>query len=317
MSAILTLTTATANAAEIAAREERRHRVRLYLVSAAAVLLILVLAVYGGDYYWLSAADRPFSPKYPLLKPSGRIGINLGILGFALFLIIFLYPLRKKVSWLAKRGRARHWLDFHVVAGLTAPVVIAFHSSFKFHGLAGMAFWIMSAVALSGVVGRYMYAQIPRSLNSAELSLKELQSMEDTLTNELFSQTRFTAEDFAPILRMPSPQEARQMPVFRALLLMFALDAARPFRIARLRARALNRKQRLLSFGGLRHAHDAELERILATVRRKSSLSKRIAFLARTQQVFHLWHVIHRPFSYSFAVLALMHIVVVIMLGFV
>jgi len=45
-------------------------------------------------------------------------------------------------------------------------------------------------------------------------------------------------------------------------------------------------------------------------------LAKQVLFLSRTQQVFHLWHVVHRPFSYSFVVLALIHIVVVMWLGF-
>ncbi|MCP6726220.1 hypothetical protein NL526_29605, partial [Klebsiella pneumoniae] len=79
-----------------------------------------------------------------------------------------------RIGWLNRLGSARHWLDFHVILGLTAPVIIAFHASFKFHGIAGVAFWIMLSVAVSGVVGRYVYAQIPRSLSSAELSLKEL-----------------------------------------------------------------------------------------------------------------------------------------------
>ena len=39
-------------------------------------------------------------------------------------------------------------------------------------GMAGVAFWIMTAVALSGVVGRYLYAQIPRSLNAAVSALR-------------------------------------------------------------------------------------------------------------------------------------------------
>ncbi len=41
-----------------------------------------------------------------------------------------------------------------------------------------MAFWIMTAVTLSGFIGRYLYSQIPRSLNAAELSIKEIQEME-------------------------------------------------------------------------------------------------------------------------------------------
>jgi hypothetical protein len=44
------------------------------------------------------------------------------------------------------------------------------------------------------------------------------------------------------------------------------------------------------------------------TARKQASLSKRILFLSRTKQVFNLWHVIHRPFSYSFAILAILHI---------
>jgi type IV secretory pathway VirB2 component (pilin) len=32
--------------------------------------------------------------------------------------------------------------------------------------------------------------------------------------------------------------------------------------------------------------------------------------------VFHLWHVVHKPFSYTFAVLAMIHIGLVMMMGY-
>ena len=54
-----------------------------------------------------------------------------------------------------------------------------------------------------------------------------------------------------------------------------------------------------------------------ALVRKKALLSRRVVFLDQTQRVFHLWHVIHRPFSYAFAILAIIHIVVVSGLGFI
>jgi hypothetical protein len=41
-----------------------------------------------------------------------------------------------------------------------------------------------------------------------------------------------------------------------------------------------------------------------------------MAFLERVQQVFHLWHVVHRPFSYSFVALVAIHITVVLLLGY-
>jgi len=58
------------------------------------------------------------------------------------------------------------------------------------------------------------------------------------------------------------------------------------------------------------------VEHVVRLVRQKASLSKRVVFLDQSQRVFHLWHVIHRPFSYAFAVLAIVHIVVVMGLGF-
>jgi hypothetical protein len=282
----------------------------------SAILLVAGLAVYGSDYYLLSPGERAFSPKHELLKPGGTIGIKLGMLGVGLFLIIFLYPLRKRVQWLAKRGSSKHWLDFHVVIGCTAPVVIAFHASFKFGGIAGMAFWIMVAVALSGIIGRYIYAQIPRSLNSAVVSLKELHQQQEDMTSELAEQQVVRPADLETMFSMPTPDEVRNMPTYRALVLMVALDLARPFRAARLRARVLRWPELLLCAFGLLSSSRHDLESIVGTARRRSALSKRILFLDRSHKFFHLWHVIHRPFSYSFAVLALLHIAVVMTLGF-
>jgi hypothetical protein len=91
---------------------------------------------------------------------------------------------------------------------------------------------------------------------------------------------------------------------------------ARPFRIARLRNGALRGSEHITTLGGLLPTRQRELERAIAIARAEASLAKRILFLSRTQQVFHLWHVVHRPFSYSFAVLALIHIGVVLMMGF-
>ena len=296
---------------------ERGHRLRFYSAAVLAIAFILAIALYGADYYVLGAADRPFSPKHVLLRPSGAIGIKLGILGVVLFLVIFLYPLRKRVPWLARIGKSKHWLDFHVIVGATAPVVIAFHSSFKFHGIAGIAFWIMLAVALSGFIGRYIYAQIPRSLDMAEVSMKELDQLQQDLTTDLSTQRMISPADLQWVARIPTVDQVRGMPLYRALLLMIVLDLLRPFHVAHLRRRALGWSGALLSLGGLLRSDNEELEFVVRTARHKSSLSKRIAFLSRTQQVFHLWHVVHRPFSYSFAVLALIHIGVALSLGYI
>lgn len=295
---------------------ERAHRILLFCAYAVAIALIAGLALYGLNYYTLTAAERPFSAKHMLLKPSGRIGIRLGFLGFGMFLIIFLYPLRKRWTWLARQGSSKHWLDFHVRLGLFAPFVIAFHSSFKFHGFAGVAFWIMLAVSLSGVIGRYLYAQIPRNLNAAEISRRELQELQSQLSQRLIEQKLLSARSLRSLLQLPGSENVQGLSMLTALFYMMALDCMRPVRVARVRREALSWGERASTLGGLLPTRHAALEKAISTARDEAALSKRILFLSRSQQVFHLWHVVHKPFSYSFALLALIHITVVMMMGY-
>jgi hypothetical protein len=100
-----------------------------------------------------------------------------------------------------------------------------------------------------------------------------------------------------------------------ALVMMILLDALRMLHIARLRIRVLSLWTCLLTLGGLLPSGDAEIERVIVMARKQAALGKRILFLSRSQQVFHLWHVVHKPFSYSFALLAGLHIVVVMLFG--
>ena len=67
---------------------------------------------------------------------------------------------------------------------------------------------------------------------------------------------------------------------------------------------------------GMLSPRDFLLEEVILLARKQAVLSRRILFLSHAQQVFKLWHVVHKPFSYAFAVLALAHIVVAMMLGF-
>jgi hypothetical protein len=101
-----------------------------------------------------------------------------------------------------------------------------------------------------------------------------------------------------------------------AIAEMLLLDLRRPFQIAQLRRKASTAGGAFRSLGGLLSSGNPEAENVIRIIRQKASLSKRILFLDRTHRVFHLWHVIHRPFSYAFAVLAILHILVVLNLGF-
>lgn len=295
---------------------ERGHKLRLLLAWLAALAIVLVIAGYGYNYYTLGSADRPFSPKYDALKPSGTIGIKLGMFGVLLFFLIYLYPLRKKWNWLARKGNSRHWLDFHIVLGTLAPIVIAFHASFKFGNIAGMAFYSMLCVTLSGFVGRYLYSQIPRNLSAAELTMKEMNDREESLRKEIAEQEATFGFSVDALYVLPSQAQVAKSSLFGSLVSMFLIDFKRPLSASRLRLKQMGFGRWLVTGFGLFSSGDPKLERAIKVAQQQNKLRKHILFLSRTQQVFHLWHVIHRPFSYAFAILAVVHITIVLLMGY-
>ncbi len=315
--ASLSAVTGTVRASQSAraAKGEALHRLLLGLAACAALSLILFLATHGFAYYSLRQEVRPLSPLHPELRSSGTIGLRLGFLSLGLFGLLFLYPLRKRWRWLASIGSTRRWLNFHLLLGISTPLVVTFHTSFRTNGVAGLAYWTMILVALSGFVGRYVYAKIPRSRNAAELSMAELEAEVSSLAAKLRDQPLFREEDLAPLLDVPSPHAIRRMSPLSGLWTLFRMDVIRPMQIGRLRRRALGGSQRLATFGGLLASHDGDLESVVSIVRRQSRLRLAIAFLGCTERIFHLWHVVHRPFSISFVFLVAVHIAVALSMG--
>ncbi len=117
-----------------------------------------------------------------MLKPSGILGHGIGIIG-SLFIIIgvFSYMARKRYRFLSRLGLLKHWLEFHIFLCTLGPILVLFHTAFKFGGIVAVSFWSMVAVFLSGVIGRFIYLQIPRSIEGRELSLNEVKEMKSNV----------------------------------------------------------------------------------------------------------------------------------------
>jgi len=152
------------------------------LFNAFLVLIVIVtfLILYstGKTYYQTSIEERLFHPANNSLKPSGIFGHGLGVVGTFLMLFgMIMYITRKRVKALSRWGSLKHWLEFHIFLCTLGPMMILFHTSFKFGGIVALSFWSMVAVWLSGVIGRFIYIQIPRSIEGRELSLSEVRGL--------------------------------------------------------------------------------------------------------------------------------------------
>src|SRR6202023_408287 len=111
------------------------------------------------------------------ISPNRGVGYWLGIVGGSLMLLLLVYSLRKRWSWLKFLGSTPAWFRFHMVLGIAGPVCILYHSNFATGATnSNVALFSMLTVAGSGLIGRYIYARIHHGLYGSKLSLGELKT---------------------------------------------------------------------------------------------------------------------------------------------
>ncbi len=165
---------------------------QLYIGTMVLIVLVvfIFLLMQGAGYYQSPLEDRFYHPQHNNLKPSGPFGHGLGIVG-TLFIIIgvFGYQARKYMKSMSRLGLLKHWLEFHIFLCTLGPIMVLFHTSFKFGGLVSISFWSMMAVVASGIIGRFIYLQIPRTIHGRELTIQEIEGFNSEsgghLTTEL------------------------------------------------------------------------------------------------------------------------------------
>ena len=102
-------------------------------------------------------------------------GYWLGVVGASLMAILLLYPLRKRLRFMHSLGATRHWFRMHMVFGVLGPVLILYHANFAFGSLNDTVALVCTLlVAISGLVGRYVYAKVHVDLDGHRASLEQL-----------------------------------------------------------------------------------------------------------------------------------------------
>jgi hypothetical protein len=230
------------------------------------------------------------------------------LIAFALFVFLYLYPLRKKLRHLAFLGSLSRWLDVHIVAGLAVPLLGAVHASWRFQGLIGLGYASMVLVSLSGIVGKYLYVHIPRGRSGLELSLLEIETRRRELLSSIVERTGLDADTIARCMELDRPTATREG-LGSTLVRLVSSDLTR-WRLTR-RLRRLLRQE---SNGAVRLDRNTIRETV-RLARREIALTQQLRTLQATQRVFRLWHVVHRPFSITAFVAVTIHVVLVVSLG--
>jgi len=266
------------------------------------VLLILFTLVLA----WLVAVGNLFTS-------GSNLGYNLGLAGGLMMLSMLLYPLRKRVRFLDRLGKMESWFRYHMFMGIAGPVLVLFHSTFKIGSMnSSIALYSMLLVALSGVIGRFVYRQIHRGLYGKELTLAgaegQLKSSRQQL-GSVFSLSPYIEQSLTEFSEYANT-DLHNIPkrLWRFLTLRY-------------QGRSLAKK--------MRH----EIKKTLAREAHKQNWSKgqlRLNYVVARKEVdnyiyaiiqcatlgswlklFSLWHIAHVPFIYMLALSGVAHVIAV------
>jgi hypothetical protein len=279
---------------------------RLYLsILVAIVFIAFITLIYNGiSYYSLNLEERVYHPDHSMLKPSGIIGHGIGIAG-TLFVIIGVssYMMRKRYRFLSRIGVLKHWLEFHIFLCTLGPILVLFHTAYKFGGLVAVSFWSMVAVFLSGIIGRFIYLQIPHTIEGRELSLNEVREMKTDTAVILKSSYNLDEETYDLLV----DSIKKKVGVYqRHALLRYIGNYFR-------NRRTIRRVRMMLKVHEL-PKHERKM--ILSLIRDDIKLNQKIERLDTMQNMFKYWHVIHTPFALIMLVIMSIHVAVTIVFGY-
>jgi len=157
--------------------------------------LALAWALVHADYYTLPSDARPVHEKHLDLRPGQGLGLALGICACALILFNLLYLARREKKFGVTFGSLRAWMSVHVATGILALLSATLHAGMDVRDtVGGHALWALVALVLTGAVGRYFYAYVPRATNGRELDVDEVRHRVVQLVDALDSSQRAFVE---------------------------------------------------------------------------------------------------------------------------
>lgn len=268
--------------------------------------VLVLLAINGYQYYSTPIEERFFDPSHAALKPSGAWGHGFGIIGTLMMIFgVAIYMIRKRSRKLFTFGYLKHWLEFHIFLCTVGPILVLYHTAFKFGGIVSVSFWSMVLVVLSGIVGRFIYIQIPRTIQGKEIDINDLASMREDLIEKMKLEMLFDIRQIKELDELASPERYKSLNILDTLLLYFKdFFQVRSF---------LSKLKKNMAKAGFSKIKKKE---IINKAQAEIILSRRLGMLRTMQNLFRYWHVAHLPFAIAMFVIMIIHVIVTITFGY-
>lgn len=281
----------------------RVHRAYIFSLVVIGLTIAVWVAIYGADYYMTPIPDRHGHDLHETLSPTGFWGHGMGFIGAFLMTVgVLMYSLRKRWKRLANVGLIKHVLEMHIFLCLLGPVLVVYHTAFKFGGLVGISFWCMVIVVLSGALGRYLYMQIPKTITGREVSPFELERQIGHLDHCLRKEI---SDDLVERVNALTPDVLASADMSAVVALSkLIVHNARQGRTIRAGI------HRMVSQNGSMHPD------VVARMVERAHLKQQLVNLTLTQRLFRAWHMFHLPFAIVMFVIMVAHIVTAFLFGY-
>ncbi len=264
---------------------------------------LAALAILIG---WLGREERHIRADF-------GIGYWLGIIGASAMALLLLYPIRKRVRFLQGAGATSLWFRAHIALGVLGPILILYHCNFQLGSLnSRVALFCTLLVAFSGLVGRYLYANVFVGLSGRKENLRHLVERA-RLTSE---QKKYATAVVPRLLERMSAYDRRVLTPPDSMLANALLPVSLTLRTRWARfwlTRFARRQIRLYAIASNQAAEQQQrLEQVVSTfIAEHLRRVRRVAAFGFYEHVFSLWHLFHLPFFYILVLAALIHVLAV------
>jgi len=282
-----------------------QHNIYIGFFIIVTVLVIILLIYQGYTYYTTPLEERFFTAEHNTLRPTGFIGHGLGIIGSILMISgVMIYMIRKRTKRFMRIGLLKHWLELHIFLCTIGPIMILFHTAFKFGGIVAVSFWSMVAVFVSGIIGRFIYIRIPRTIEGKEMSMQQISTINQNLTLKLVSEYNLGNEELKELEFFTTINEDEGS--FKNLLLTLVPNYMKN------RRRMIQISNRLKK----NNISPSNIRSIKRIIKEKIAISNKIHHLKLMQNLFKYWHIAHLPFAIIMLIIMFIHIIVTVSLGY-
>jgi len=285
---------------------KKLHRIYVGLFIVIGVAVTLLLAYNGYEYYKTPLEERFFNAQHSTLKPSGSWGHGFGIIGTLMMLFgVAIYMIRKRVRKLFNLGYLKHWLELHIFLCTVGPILVLYHTAFKFGGIVSISFWSMVLVVLSGVVGRFIYVQIPKTIHGQEMGINAINDLRVNLEAKIYRAVDLNKNTLDEFKTLASPQRYKELSFFDALLFI-----PRDYLKIKMVLRKIKREIKKEKLPGI------VVKDIIKAAKMEIVLARRIGMLRTFHKLFQYWHIAHLPFAITMFVIMIVHVTVTIVFGY-